>query len=122
MKLFGISCGSTGATSAQLQRRNIPFDSIVIHPLNHAGYYPNATPVHLKLLYGMDGRVLGAQAAGQEGVDKRLDVLATAIYFGSTITDLDNLQFAYSPPFGSARDAVNIAGSVAKAHLRSRGH
>jgi NADPH-dependent 2,4-dienoyl-CoA reductase/sulfur reductase-like enzyme len=120
VKLFGISCGSTGANSAQLQRRNIPFDSIVIHPLNHAGYYPNATPIHLKLLYGSDGRVLGAQAAGQEGVDKRLDVLATAIYFGATVTDLDNLQFAYSPPFGSARDAVNIAGSVAEAGLESR--
>ncbi|MEN6388080.1 MAG: FAD-dependent oxidoreductase [Candidatus Cryosericum sp.] len=120
MKLFGLSCGSTGANSNQLRQRDISFDSIIIHPLNHAGYYPNATPIHLKLLYGRDGRVLGAQAAGQEGVDKRLDVLATAIYFGATITDLDNLQLAYSPPFGSPRDAVNIAGSVAEARLKSR--
>jgi NADPH-dependent 2,4-dienoyl-CoA reductase/sulfur reductase-like enzyme len=121
VKLFGISCGSTGANSEQLQRRNISFDSIVINSLNHASYYPNATRLHLKLLYGKDGRVLGAQAAGQEGVDKRLDVLATAIYFGATVTDLDNLQLAYSPPFGSARDAVNIAGSTAEARLKSRG-
>ncbi len=119
VKLFDLSCGSTGATSAQLRRRNVSFDSLVIHPLNHAGYYPGATPVHLKLLYGSDGRVLGAQAAGQEGVDKRLDILATAIYFGATVTDLDNLQFAYSPPFGSARDPVNVAGSVAEGRLRS---
>lgn len=121
MKIFGISCGCTGATSAQLRQRNISFDSIVIHPLNHAGYYPDATPIHLKLLFGTDGRILGAQAAGKEGVDKRLDVLATAIYFGASVTDLDNLQLAYSPPFGSARDAVNVAGSVAEARLKSRG-
>jgi NADPH-dependent 2,4-dienoyl-CoA reductase/sulfur reductase-like enzyme len=122
VKLFDMSYGSTGANSDQLQRRSISFDSIVIHTRNHAGYYPNATPVHLKLLYGSDGRVLGAQAAGQAGIDKRLDVLATAIYFGATVTDLANLQLAYSPPFGSARDAVNIAGSAAEARLKSRGH
>ncbi len=119
LKLFGLSCGSTGATSAQLRRRNIPFNSILIHPLNHAGYYPEASPIHLKLLYGSDGRVLGAQAAGREGVDKRIDVIATAIYFGANVGDLDNLQLAYSPPFSSARDPVNVAGSVAESHLTS---
>lgn len=119
LKLFDISCGSTGANSAQLRRRNIPFDSILIHPLNHAGYYPEASPIHLKLLYGSDGRVLGAQAAGREGVDKRIDVIATAIYFGAHVGDLDNLQLAYSPPFSSPRDPVNVAGSVAESHLKS---
>lgn len=119
LKLFDISCGSTGANSAQLYRRNIPFDSILIHPLNHAGYYPEAFPVHLKVLFGPDGRVLGAQAAGREGIDKRIDVIATAIYFGAHIDDLDNLQLAYSPPFSSARDPVNVAGSVAESHLDS---
>ena len=119
LKLFDISCGSTGANSAQLRRRNIPFNSILIHPLNHAGYYPEASPIHLKLLYGSDGRVLGAQAAGREGVDKRIDVIATAIYFGAHVGDLDNLQLAYSPPFSSARDPVNVAGSVAESHLTS---
>lgn len=121
VKLFGISCGATGATSDQLRRRNISFDAVFINALNHAGYYPNATRLHLKLLYGKDGRVLGAQAAGQEGVDKRLDVLATAIYFGANVADLDNLQLAYSPPFGSPRDPVNIAGSTAEAQLKSTG-
>lgn len=119
LKLFNISCGSTGANSAQLRRRNIPFNSILIHPLNHAGYYPDASPIHLKLLYGSDGRVLGAQAAGREGVDKRIDVIATAIYFGAHVSDLDNLQLSYSPPFSSARDPVNVAGSVAESHLTS---
>jgi len=119
LKLFDISCGSTGANSAQLRRRNIPFDSILIHPLNHAGYYPDASPIHLKLLFGPDGRVLGAQAAGREGVDKRIDVIATAIYFGAHVSDLDNLQLSYSPPFSSARDPVNVAGSVAESHLTS---
>jgi NADPH-dependent 2,4-dienoyl-CoA reductase/sulfur reductase-like enzyme len=119
LKLFDISCGSTGANSAQLRRRNIPFDSILIHPLNHAGYYPEASPIHLKLLYGSDGHVLGAQAAGRKGVDKRIDVIATAIYFGAHVGDLDNLQLAYSPPFSSPRDPVNVAGSVAESHLKS---
>ncbi|HWQ21857.1 MAG TPA: FAD-dependent oxidoreductase [Clostridia bacterium] len=119
LKLFDLSCGSTGANSAQLRRRNIPFDSILIHPLNHAGYYPDAFPIHLKLLYGPKGRVLGAQAAGREGVDKRLDVIATAIYFGANVNDLDGLQLTYSPPFSSARDPVNVAGSVAQSRLTS---
>lgn len=119
LKLFEISCGSTGTNSAQLQRSNIPFNSILIHPLSHAGYYPEASPIHLKLRYGSDGRVLGAQAAGHEGVDKRIDVLATAIYFPARIGDLDNLQLSYSPPFNSARDPVNVAGSIAQSHLTS---
>jgi len=118
VKLFNLSCGSTGATSHQLRRRNVSFDAVFIHPLNHAGYYPGAVPLHLKILYGKNGRVLGAQAAGQEGVDKRLDVLATAIYFGASVADLDNLQLAYSPPFGMPRDPVNIAGSLAEAKLK----
>ena len=63
--------------------------------------------------------MLGAQAAGREGVDKRIDVIATAIYFGANVGDLDNLQLAYSPPFSSARDPVNVAGSVAESHLTS---
>ncbi|MFA4931379.1 MAG: FAD-dependent oxidoreductase [Caldisericia bacterium] len=119
LKLFDISCGSTGANSAQLQRRNILFNSILIHPMSHAAYYPGAFPIHLKLLYGSDGRVLGAQAAGRDGIAKRIDVIATAIYFGAHVRDLDNLQLCYSPPFSSARDPVNVAGSVAKAHLTS---
>lgn len=113
LKLYDLTCAATGANSRQLERRGIPFKSLLIHPLNHAEYYPGATPVHLKLLYGLDGKVLGAQAAGHEGVDKRIDVLATAISFGARVQDLDRLQLAYSPPFSSARDPINVAGSVA---------
>jgi len=120
LKVFDIACASTGANSAQLQRRNIPFSSVLIHPLSHAGYYPGASPIHLKLLYGPDGRVLGAQAAGRDGIAKSIDTIATAIYFGAHVGDLDNLQLCYSPAFSSARDAVNVAGSVAKAHLASK--
>ncbi|HOV49771.1 MAG TPA: FAD-dependent oxidoreductase [Candidatus Cryosericum sp.] len=116
LKLYDLTCGATGANSKQLERRSIPFKSVLIHPLNHAEYYPGATPVHLKLLYGLDGKVLGAQAVGHDGVDKRIDVLATAISFGARVEDLDRLQLAYSPPFSSARDPVNIAGSVADIH------
>jgi NADPH-dependent 2,4-dienoyl-CoA reductase/sulfur reductase-like enzyme len=116
LKLYDLVSAATGANSKQLERRGIPFKSLLIHPLNHAEYYPGATPVHLKLLYGLDSKVLGAQAVGREGVDKRIDVLATAISFGARVEDLDRLQLAYSPPFSSARDPVNIAGSVADIH------
>ena len=116
LKLYDLVSAATGANSKQLERRGIPFKSVLIHPLNHAEYYPGATPIHLKLLYGLDGKVLGAQAVGRDGVDKRIDVLATAISFGAHVEDLDRLQLAYSPPFSSARDPVNIAGSVADSH------
>jgi rhodanese-related sulfurtransferase len=84
-----------------------------LHPDNHAGYYPGACPLHLKLLFAPDGRVLGAQTTGADGVDKRIDVIATAILAGLTVHDLASLELAYSPPFGSAKDPVNLAGMVA---------
>ena len=84
-----------------------------LHPNNHAGYYPGARPLHLKLLFAPDGRVLGAQATGGDGVDKRIDVIATAIQAGLTVDDLADLNLAYSPPFGSAKDPVNLAGMAA---------
>ena len=84
-----------------------------MHPGHHAGYYPGARPLHLKLVFAPDGRVLGAQATGSEGVDKRIDVIATAIRAGMTVDDLGELELAYAPPFGSAKDPVNMAGFVA---------
>lgn len=118
-KLWQITAGATGANSAQLQRRGIAFRSVLIHAPSHASYYPGAFPVHIKLLFGTDGRILGGQAAGRDGIAKRLDVVATAIYFGGHVGDLDNLQLTYSPPISTARDAVNIAGSAAEAVLTS---
>ena len=87
---------------------------MVVNATQHAGYFPGATPVIFKLLWSPeDGRVLGAQAVGKDGVDKRLDVIATAIRGRLTIDDLAHLELSYAPPFGSAKDVVNIAGFAA---------
>jgi rhodanese-related sulfurtransferase len=85
-----------------------------LHPRDHAGYFPGAESMHLKVVFGADGRVLGAQATGGRGVDKRIDVLATAIRAGMHVDDLAELELAYSPPFGSAKDPVNMAGFLAQ--------
>jgi tRNA 2-thiouridine synthesizing protein A len=117
LKLWDLSIGSTGVGSERLERASIPFRSVLIHAPERAPYYPGGSEIHLKLFYGPDGRVLGAQAAGREGVLARLDVIATAIHFGARVSDLEQLQLAYSPPFATPRDAVNIAGSAARATL-----
>jgi rhodanese-related sulfurtransferase len=85
-----------------------------LHPSQHVGYYPGAKPIHLKLLYRKeDGRVLGAQAVGEEGVDRRIDVIATAMRLGATVEDLADLELCYAPQYGAAKDPVNLAGMVA---------
>ena len=117
VKVFDLAAGATGANAALLTRLGIAFRSVTIHPGQHAGYYPGSTPLHIKLLYGQDGRILGAQAAGYDGVDKRIDVLATAIRMGATVDDLTDLELAYAPPFGSAKDPVNMLGFVAQNDL-----
>ncbi len=114
IKVFDLVCAATGASSAQLERANMPFQSAMVHTGAHAGYYPDPYVIHLKLLYDPEsGKVLGAQAVGYEGVDKRIDVIATAIRQGATMYDLEDLELAYAPPFGSAKDPVNMAGFVA---------
>ncbi len=118
VKVFNLAAGATGANSALLTKLGIPFRSVTIHPGSHAGYYPGSTPVHLKLFYSPDGKLLGAQAAGYDGVDKRLDVLATAIRLGATVDALTDLELAYSPPYGSAKDPVNMLGFVAQNDLQ----
>ena len=86
-----------------------------LHPGHHAGYYPGARPIHLKLLFSVpDGRILGAQAVGLEGVEKRIDVIATAIQFGGTVHDLAEAELCYAPQFGAAKDPVNLAGMLAE--------
>jgi len=114
VRLFELSAGVTGWTEKRLASEGIAFESVVVNATQHAGYYPGATPVIFKLLWSpSDGRVLGAQAFGEDGVDKRLDVIATAIRGRLTVDDLSHLELSYAPPFGSAKDVVNIAGFAA---------
>lgn len=119
VKVFDMTAGGTGATERTLAAARIPYRKVYLHPAHHAGYYPGAAPLHIKLLFAPDdGRILGAQVVGGEGVDKRLDVFATALRGGLTVYDLENLELAYAPPYGSARDPVNQAGFVASNLLR----
>lgn len=119
VKVFDMVAGGTGATEKQLRAAGIPFLRAHAHPSGHAGYYPGTAQMDIKCLFSPDdGRVLGAQITGFDGVDKRLDVFATAIRLGATVYDLEKLELAYAPPFGSAKDPVNMAGFVAANILR----
>ncbi len=110
---FGFASGITGLSESQAKKLGIKFTSIHLHPGSHAGYYPGAKRVSLKVLFDPEsGKLLGAQANGEDGVDKRIDVIATAIHGGLTINDLMDLELAYAPQFGSAKDAINQAGYV----------
>jgi NADPH-dependent 2,4-dienoyl-CoA reductase/sulfur reductase-like enzyme/rhodanese-related sulfurtransferase len=110
---FGYSVAITGLSERAAIAAGVPHQAIHVHPSNHAGYYPGASRVSLKVLFDpTSGKILGAQAHGLDGVDKRIDVIATAIYGNLTIDDLMDLELAYAPQFGSAKDAVNIAGYV----------
>ncbi len=110
---FGIAAALTGLTESLAQRMNIAHKVIHLHPSSHAGYYPGAESVSLKVLFDPEsGKLLGAQGIGRDGIDKRIDVIATAIYAGLKIDDLMNLELSYAPAFGSAKDAVNQAGYV----------
>lgn len=117
---FGMAVASTGASEKALQRAGFTdFDKVYLHPGQHAGYYPGAKRMHLKLLFRKsDGLVLGAQAAGEDGVDKRIDVIAMAIQKRATVFDLEEAELCYAPQFGSAKDPVNFAGMIAANALR----
>ncbi|WP_339908646.1 FAD-dependent oxidoreductase [Symmachiella dynata] len=117
--LFDQTAAMTGASEKSLQRSGIAFRKIYVHPANHAGYYPGAEQMTLKLLFDPEsGRILGAQGIGGAGVDKRIDVLAIAIQAGMTVFDLEEVELAYAPQYGSAKDPVNMAGFVAAGLLR----
>ena len=118
--VFDLAVASTGASEKALQRAGVKgYDKVYVHAANHAGYYPGATRMHLKLLFRTsDGLLLGAQAVGKAGVDKRIDVIAMAIQKGGTIYDLEEAELCYAPQFGSAKDPVNFAGMIAANHLR----
>jgi NADPH-dependent 2,4-dienoyl-CoA reductase/sulfur reductase-like enzyme/peroxiredoxin family protein/rhodanese-related sulfurtransferase/TusA-related sulfurtransferase len=114
VKVFEMVAGGTGATERQLIAAGVDYRAVHVHPSGHAGYYPGTAMMNIKLLFAPDtGRILGAQVAGFDGVDKRLDVFATALRAEMTVWDLEELELAYAPPFGSAKDPVNMAGFVA---------
>lgn len=113
LKIFEMTAGLTGASEQALKTAGMPYKKIYIHPSGHASYYPGTHPMHLKLLFTPDaGKILGAQIVGYDGVDKRIDVFAVAIRAGLTVFDLECLELAYAPPYGSAKDPVNMAGFV----------
>ena len=115
VRVFNVTAGMTGATEKALQRRGVPYKKIYVHRGQHAGYYPGVQSMMIKLLFTPDdGRVLGAQIVGGEGVDKRIDVLAVALQARMTVADLAEVELAYAPQYGAAKDPVNIAGFVAQ--------
>lgn len=117
--LFGRTAAMTGASEKVLQREQRSYRKVYIHPAHHAGYYPGAEGMTLKLLFDPgDGKILGAQAVGGAGVDKRIDVLALAIQAGLTVYDLEEAELCYAPQFGSAKDPINMLGFVAAGVLR----
>ena len=116
---FGLVAASTGASEKGLKRAGISnYQRVHLHPGHHAGYYPGAKPIHLTLLFEVpSGRILGAQAVGLEGVEKRIDVIAAFLQMGGTVFDLAEAELCYAPQFGHAKDPVNIAGMIAVNHL-----
>ena len=122
IKVFGLTAAATGANERNLQKAKIEYRTVTIHPSSHATYYPGSLPMTLKLLFGMDGKILGAQGVGYDGVDKRIDVIATALRMHGTVEDLTELELSYAPPFSSAKDPVNMAGFAAQNVLEGRSH
>ncbi|MGT2800340.1 FAD-dependent oxidoreductase [Streptococcus marmotae] len=119
-KVFELTVASTGNSERVLKQAGIDYEVIHIHPNSHAGYYPGASPIALKLLFGKDGKILGAQAVGTEGVEKRIDVIATAMRFGASADQLASIELSYAPPYSSAKDPVNMLGYTADNILSGR--
>lgn len=118
-RVFDLAVASTGLSEKRLKNMALDYDKIYVHGASHAGYFPGAHPVSLKLLFAReDGKILGAQAVGKDGIDKRIDVLAVALRAGMTVHDLQDLELTYAPPFGSAKDVLNQAGFVAANYLK----
>lgn len=118
VKVFDLTVAAVGMNTHQLEGAELAYQNVIIHASNHAGYYPGASPMALKLLFSPEGKIYGAQAVGVEGVDKRIDVIATAIQGGMSVYDLEELELGYAPPYSSSRDPVNIIGFTAANVLR----
>lgn len=118
--LFELTAAATGLNEKTLQRQDhIEYSAVYAHPNNHVGYYPGAKPIFTKLLFDKnDGRILGAQAVGEAGVDRRIDVIAMAIQMKATVFDLEEAELCYAPQFGAAKDPVNVIGMIAANEMR----
>ncbi|GAB4539309.1 MAG: CoA-disulfide reductase [Pleurocapsa sp.] len=117
--VFDLTIAATGVNEKTLKRLGWEYDKVYLHPGHHVGYYPNAKAIDIKLLYAKeDGKVLGAQAVGEAGVEKRIDVIATAIQMQATVFDLEEAELCYAPQFGAAKDPINMAGMIAANALR----
>ena len=113
-KIFDLAVGATGKNEKQLQRDSRAYEKVFVHAASHASYYPGAEMVSLKLLFDpQTGLILGAQAVGKDGVDKRIDIIAVAQRAGMTVEQLQHLELTYAPPYGSAKDVINQAAFVA---------
>ncbi|MBE6966709.1 MAG: CoA-disulfide reductase [Ruminococcaceae bacterium] len=113
IKLFDMTAASTGMTEKQLKATGIEYEKVILSPLSHAGYYPGATVMTLKVLFDKKTyKILGAQCVGYDGVEKRIDVIATAIFAGLSADELKDLELSYAPPYSSAKDPVNMAGFI----------
>lgn len=118
VKVFDMTAAFTGNNEKMLQAKGITYKTIYISPSSHATYYPGATSIHMKLIFDSEtGKILGAQAVGYEGVDKRIDVIASVMRLNGTVYDLTELELAYAPPYSSAKDPVNMIGFVAENQL-----
>jgi CoA-disulfide reductase len=120
IKVFGLTAAATGNNEKTLKRLDLPYKTVYVHPVSHASYYPGALSLSLKLLFNNEGRILGAQGIGFDGVDKRIDVIATVMRLNGTVSDLTELELCYAPPFSSAKDPVNMIGYVAENILANR--
>ncbi|WBW96103.1 FAD-dependent oxidoreductase [Oceanirhabdus sp. W0125-5] len=120
IKVFDLTCARTGNTEFALKKKGIEYHKTLLYPQSHASYYPGAMPMALKVLFGKEGKILGAQAVGYEGVAKRIDVIATSMKFKGTVHDLTELELCYAPPFSSAKDPVNMAGYVGENILKGK--
>src|SRR5699024_6192364 len=113
-KVFDYTVAATGNNEKTLTRLGISYEVVHVHPASHAGYYPGAESIALKLIFDKEsGRIYGAQAVGKDGADKRIDVIGTAMKRGVTVMDLSDMELAYAPPYSSAKDPVNMAGYTA---------
>ncbi|MBU2572250.1 MAG: FAD-dependent oxidoreductase [Gammaproteobacteria bacterium] len=118
--LFDLTIASTGVNEKTLQKINYEnYEKVYLHPGNHVGYYPGAKPIHMKLLYDTsNGKILGAQALGESGVARRIDVISAFIQMGGSVYDLEEAELCYAPQFGATKDPVNLAGMIAANQLR----